>query len=51
MLEITKKQLLSFDDINKARIMKYIVLGIIKLKESNFKEKSNIKKLRKAKDI
>lgn len=30
MLEINKKQLLSFDDVNKARILKYIALGIIK---------------------
>ena len=30
MLEINKEQLLSFDDVNKVRILKYIVLGIIK---------------------
>lgn len=32
MIEITREQLLSFDDANKARILKYIVLGIIKYK-------------------
>lgn len=32
MLEINKEQLLSFDDVNKVRILKYIVLGIIKYK-------------------
>lgn len=35
MLEINKEQLLSFDDVNKARILKYIVLGIIKYKGGN----------------
>lgn len=30
MLEITKKQFLSFDNVNRARILKYIVLGLIK---------------------
>jgi hypothetical protein len=30
MLEITKKQLLSFNNINKARILKYIALGLVK---------------------
>lgn len=34
MLEINKEQLLSFDDINKARILKMIALGIIKYKEA-----------------
>lgn len=32
MLEITKEQLLSFDNVNKVRILKYIVLGLIKYK-------------------
>lgn len=32
MLEINEKQLLSYDDVNRARILKYIVLGIIKFK-------------------
>ena len=32
MLEITKKQFLSFDYINKIRILKYIAMGIIKYK-------------------
>lgn len=30
MLEINKKQLLGFDNVNRARILKYIVLGLIK---------------------
>lgn len=30
MLEITGEQLLSFDNANRARILKYIVLGLIK---------------------
>lgn len=30
MIEITRKQLLSFDDINRARILKYIAKGLIK---------------------
>ena len=30
MLEINKKQLLSFDEINRTRILKYIALGLIK---------------------
>jgi len=34
MLEINKEQLLSFDDINKVRILKMIALGIIKYKEA-----------------
>lgn len=32
MIEITKEQFLAFDDVNKARILKYIVLGVIKYK-------------------
>ena len=32
MLEINKKQLLSFNEINRARILRYIVLGLIKYK-------------------
>lgn len=32
MLEITGEQLLSFDNVNRARILKYIVLGLIKYK-------------------
>lgn len=32
MLEINKKQLLSFNEINRVRILKYIALGIIKYK-------------------
>ena len=32
MLEINEKQLLSFNDVNKIRILKYIVLGLIKFK-------------------
>lgn len=37
MLEITEKQLLSFDNVNRARILKYIILGLIKFKESENK--------------
>lgn len=33
MLEINKEQLLTFDNANRARILKYIALGIIKFKE------------------
>lgn len=32
MLEINKEQLLSFDEINRIRILKYITLGLIKYK-------------------
>ena len=32
MLEITKKQLLSFNNKNRAIVLKYIALGIIKYK-------------------
>lgn len=32
MLEINKDQLLSFDNVNRARILKYIVFGLIKYK-------------------
>lgn len=32
MLEINKKQLLNFNDINKIKILKYIALGLIKYK-------------------
>lgn len=35
MLEISKKQLLSFDEKNRAIILRYIALGIIKYKENN----------------
>lgn len=30
MLEITTEQLLMFDEVNRIRILKYIVLGVIK---------------------
>jgi len=30
MLEITKDQFLSFDNVNRARILKLIVIGIVK---------------------
>lgn len=33
MLEINKEQLLAFDNVNRARILKYIVLGLIKYTE------------------
>lgn len=32
MLEINKKQLLSLNDVEKARMLKYIALGLIKYK-------------------
>lgn len=32
MLEINKEQLLMFDDVNRARILKYIALGLIRYK-------------------
>lgn len=32
MIEITKEQFLAFDDVNKVRILKYIVLGVVKYK-------------------
>lgn len=32
MLEINKKQLLSLNEVNRARILKYIALGLIKFK-------------------
>lgn len=35
MLEITKEQFLSFDNINRARILKYITLGLIKYIEES----------------
>ena len=38
MLEINKNQLLSFNDINRVRILKYIALGLIKYKESETNE-------------
>ena len=37
MLEINKKQLLSFDNRNKAKILKLIVQGLSKYKESENK--------------
>lgn len=37
MLEINKKQLLSFDNKNKAKISKLIAQGLIKYKESENK--------------
>lgn len=33
MLEINKNQLLSFNEVNRARILKYIALGIVRYKE------------------
>ena len=30
MLEITAKQLLSLDNMNRARVLKYIAMGLIK---------------------
>lgn len=40
MLEINKEQLLSFDDINKARILKMIALGIIKYEGNDTNERT-----------
>lgn len=37
MLEINKDQLLMFDEVNRARILKYVALGLIKYKESDNK--------------
>ncbi len=37
MLEINEKQLLSFDNQNKAKILKLIAQGIINYKESESK--------------
>ena len=39
MIEINKSQLLSFDEINRARILKYIALGVIKYRETTEIEK------------
>lgn len=39
MLEINKKQLLSFNEVNRARILKYIALGLIKFIEEQNNEK------------
>lgn len=39
MLEINRKQLLSFDEINRAKILKYIALGVIKYRETTEIEK------------
>lgn len=38
MLEINKKQLLGFDNVNRARILKYIALGLIKYIEDDTNE-------------
>lgn len=35
MLEINKEQLLIFNNVNRARILKYIALGLIRYKESD----------------
>lgn len=32
MIEITKEQFLSFDNVNRARILKLIVMGVVKYK-------------------
>lgn len=37
MLEINEKQLLSFDEINRAKILRYIALGLVKYKRSDNK--------------
>lgn len=33
MLEINKEQLLRLDNVNRARVLKYIALGLIKFKK------------------
>ena len=33
MIEMNKKQFLSFNNVNRARILKLIVLGIVKYKD------------------
>lgn len=38
MLEINREQLLEFDEVNRARILKLIALGQIKYIESNIIE-------------
>ena len=40
MLEITEQQLLSFDNVNRARILKYIALGLIKFKGEDTYERN-----------
>ena len=42
MLEINKKQLLSFNEVNRARILKYIALGLIKLNGEWYKCNHNV---------
>lgn len=38
MIEINKKQLMSFDEINRLKILRYIAMGLIKYKESGTNE-------------
>ena len=38
MLEINKEQLLMFDEVNRARILKYIALGLVKFIGGNVNE-------------
>lgn len=38
MLEINAQQLLSFDNVNRARILKYIAMGLIKYKAESKQE-------------
>lgn len=38
MLEINSQQLLSFDNANRARILKYIAMGLIKYKAESEQE-------------
>ncbi len=46
MLEINKEQLLSFDNVNRARILKYIVLGLIRYTgERRTNERDNNRKI------
>lgn len=42
MLEINEKQLLSYDNANRARIVKYIALGIIKyIREDDYYDRKD----------
>lgn len=38
MIEINQKQLLSMNEMNRARVLKYIALGLIKFKRSDTNE-------------
>lgn len=46
MLEINEKQLLSFDNVNRARILKMIVLGLVKYKGDDTNDRTQTKTIR-----